>query len=59
MKDKKLNDNQIIIDDGSQCVCSKCEISEHCCPYELEISGNSEHLCHCCQYCSGQCSNEI
>jgi hypothetical protein len=48
-----------VIDDGSVCVCGKCEIKEHTCPFSEEIHDDFELLCTCCVYCSQQCAWDI
>ena len=52
-------EDKVIIDDGSKCVCGKCEIEEHTCPYGEEINNDYESMCKCCAYCSQQCAYDI
>ena len=50
---------KIIIDDGSICVCDKCKIEEHTCPFSEEIHNDCNSLCTCCTYCIEDCANNI
>ena len=55
----KLEIQEAIIDDGSQCVCGKIEIEEHTCPFNEEICCDFHNLCSCCSYCTYQCALDI
>jgi hypothetical protein len=41
------------------CTCTDEEIEEHTCPYDEDINGDSESMCHCCDYCGNQCAQDI
>lgn len=56
---KIVDVKEVVVDDGSHCVCGKCEIEEHTCPFGEEIHGDYESLCNCCAYCCQQCAWEI
>ena len=49
----------VVVDDGSKCVCGECEIEEHTCPFSEEIHNDCESLCQCCAYCTQQCAWDI
>ena len=42
----------------SRCTCNTEEIMPHECPFRSEIHGDEEQ-CKCCDFCVGNCNDEI
>jgi len=39
--------------------CSHETLKPHSCPYGEDIHGDYDTLCTCCEYCQGECANDI
>lgn len=53
------------MEDKNKFVCERCfgvqveEIVPHLCPYAMELGGDYETLCNCCEECECQCAMDI
>lgn len=59
--DKKERNSATIkfsLDDGSQCVCGKCDTDYHTCPFDDEMGGDGG-VCNCCEYCTNECAMSV
>jgi hypothetical protein len=42
------------------CSCKKNKATEpHTCPYQVDIYGDVETICNCCEDCTAECSQDI
>ena len=55
----EVENKEVIVDDGSKCVCGSDGLEEHSCPFSEEIHGDYDSVCNCCSYCTHQCAMDI
>lgn len=41
------------------CTCIEQVQEEHVCPYSLNIYGDDEDMCNCCESCTGTCAENV
>lgn len=44
---------------SDKCTCNEDWEEGHTCPFKTEINDDYDSLCHCCEYCTSQCSDDI
>lgn len=43
----------------TKCNCIEADIERHLCPFRIEIFGDEESLCTCCESCTQKCVDNI
>ena len=41
-----------------ECTCDEDDIEPHTCPFNEEINGDEDE-CNCCEFCEGNCRDNI
>lgn len=49
----------VLNDPENKCECGNETSSLHSCPYKIDIYGDYETQCNCCEYCRSECLNDI
>jgi hypothetical protein len=60
MEEVKIVDKtRAVFDDVRSCTCGSDWAEEHTCPFAVEIHGDHESLCNCCEACEHECCMSI
>lgn len=52
-----IGDDRAMWADGTVCKCPSADA--HPCPFQMEINHDHDFTCDCCEYCEGECAQDI